>query len=111
MKKILIAVLLLSGCASPCMKKSTPLEVKQCKWDRRADRAVTFFGIGSLMAISTVPNIAYFVLSHNRNTGRWVLPMFVGGWGVAMTGAIDGYYLQGPRPRSEADKRLWDIKE
>ena len=46
MKKYIVVALsavILSGCASPCMKKVTVLEQKQCKWERRQNRDVGMF--------------------------------------------------------------------
>lgn len=103
MKTMLLLAVLLTGCASPCMKKPTVLEQKQCKWVARQDRDVKMF-LGSGMAVVV---LTPFIAGHVFGKGdapKWLAPAFGLTWAVGMFGAIDGSEIQGPYPRKENAK-------
>lgn len=98
MRLLLIGVLLLSGCASPCMKKETPLAVKQCKWQRREDRNIKLFVGSGILVIPVIPFIAGHVLGKG-NAPKWLPWTFGGLWAIGMFGAVDSQYIMGPYPK------------
>lgn len=104
MKKIIIVLVLLSGCAaSPCKKIPAGLEKRQCEWKRREDRDVALFvgaGMGSLVI---TPFIAGHVFGKG-NAAKWIAPAFVGTWAIGMFGAVDAQYIHGPYPSKEREK-------
>lgn len=105
-KTIVLAVLvLLTGCASPCMKKPTALEQKQCKWVKRENRNVKLFLGSGLLMIPVIPFIAGHVFGKG-DAPKWVAPTFGVLWGVGMFGAIDSQYIMGPYPRKAKGEKI-----
>jgi len=101
MKKYIVVALsavILSGCASPCMKKVTVLEQKQCKWERRQNRDVGMFAIAGVGAVILLPFVAGHVFGKG-DAQKWLAPALGITWGVGMFGAMDGSTWIGPYPR------------
>ena len=98
---VLMACAMLTGCSSVCKLKPTIMEQKQCQWEQRKNRGENMCALGGLMTIIAMPNIAYFVLSDNRNIAHWVGPTFLTGWAFGMGGMLDAGHFIGPYPKEE----------
>ena len=98
----LVLCFLLIGCASPCMKKTTVLEQKQCKWDQRGKRDVNILGIGSIGALISLPMVAGCVFS--KKCSPQTFPILSVSWGLGMFSMFDMEYFRGPYPRPAHDK-------
>ena len=99
MKKILVMFLCLvvSGCASPCMKKDTVLEMKQCKWEKRQKRDENILGVSGILSLVSLPMVAMCVFS--TKCSPMTLPVLGTAWGLGMSMYFDMEFLMGPYPR------------
>ena len=100
---VILGLVLLSGCASPCMKKSTLLQQKQCKWERRQNRDIAMFSIAGVGSLVLLPFVAGHIFGKG-DAPKWLGPTFMGVWSMGMFGAMDGSTWIGDYPHAKDEK-------
>ena len=96
---IIMVMAFACGCASPCMKKTTVLAQKQCKWGARQNRDVNILGVASILGVISLPMIAGCVFSDKCSPQT--LPVLGLSWGLGMFSMFDMEYFNGPYPKKQ----------